>query len=98
MSVRDTVISTMKNAGLGGYEDRANPVIAALETREAEIVENLTAFAVENGLTRDQARSALNDCGLDVPLSAVQSEDPRIAAMEATMAEMQATLRSLRGE
>lgn len=97
MSVRDTVISTMKNAGLGGYEDRANPVIAALETREAEIVENLTAFAVENGLTREQARSALADCGLDIPLSAV-SEDPRIAAMEAAMAEMQATLRSLRGE
>jgi hypothetical protein len=99
--IRDTVLSSMKANGLGGYEGQAGPVIRALETREAEIVDNLVSFATENGLSRDQAYRALVDCGLSAPLAAVTAapeEDPRIAAMEATMAEMQATLRALRGE
>jgi hypothetical protein len=98
MTVRDTISTSLKEAGLGSYERQAEPVIAALETREAEIVENLTSFAVENGLTHDQARRALADCGLTVPMTAVTGEDPRIAAMERAMTEMQQTLREMRGE
>lgn len=99
-SVRDTVITTMQSAGLGSYASQAGPVITALENRESEIVDNLISFASENGMDKATSLRALNDCGLTVSPQAVDgvSEDPRIAAMEATMAEVQAALRSLRGE
>ncbi len=101
-NLRDTVLATMKSRGLDSYTSQAEPVISALEIREAEIVDNLVSFATENGLSRDQAMRALADCGLSVPLSSVSTstpgEDPRFAAMENTLNEMQATLRQMRGE
>jgi hypothetical protein len=71
-------------------------VITALETRESEIVRNLTMFATEQGLSREAAIAAMEDCGLEVSAPGT-TEDPRIAAREAQMAAMQETLRALRG-
>lgn len=101
MDLRDTVETSLKEQGVPlspQYQGYADRVIAALETREAEIVSNLTMFATEQGLSRDAALAAMEDCGLEVGAAPVTAgEDPRITAMEAQIEQMQATLRDLRG-
>lgn len=102
MNVRDTVQDALGKMGVPlspQYRQYADGVIVALETRENEIVSNLISFAVEQGLDRERAIEALDDCGLEVQRTphAVE-EDPRIAAMEQQIEEMQATLRNMRGE
>src|SRR5262245_22733004 len=97
MTINDTVLRTMRTVGLGGYEDRAKPVIDALREREDHIVVALTNYAVEQGMDRTQVRQALADCGLDVQPDAA-TVDPRIAAAEQMIEQAQATLRELRGE
>lgn len=95
-SIRDLCAEHMRGAGLSGYMRQAEPVIAALEGRESDIAQSLLDFAVENGLSREQAMSALNEVGLTTKFDTTEA-DPRIAAMEAQINEMQATLRELRG-
>lgn len=97
MNVRETVLDAMKTAGLGGYETQAGPIITALEQRESEAVGNLIDYAVDQGLGRDDARRAIANCGFEIGTTA-PTEDPRVAAMEAQIIDMQATLRDLRGE
>ena len=100
MNIRDTVQDALQKQGVPlspQYQGYVNPVIAALETRESEIVRNLTMFATEQGLSRDAAVAAMEDCGLETQVTGVDGEDPRIAAIEAQMTAMQETLRELRG-
>jgi hypothetical protein len=101
MNVRDTVQDALQKQGVPlspQYQGYADHVIRALETREAEIVANLISYASEQGLDRETAINALDDCGLETSqTTAVAGEDPRIAEMEAQMAAMQETLRQLRG-
>lgn len=116
MNIRDTVGDALQKQGVPlspQYRGYVDGVVTALETRESEIVSNLTLFAVEQGLSREDARSAMADCGLDVPqptpgpydtpplqpqvVDPGPSVDPRFAAMEQQLQEMQATLRQMRG-
>lgn len=100
MNVRDTVETSLKEQGVPlspQYQGYADRVIAALETREAEIVSNLMMFATEQGLPRETALDAMADCGLDLPgPTAVVGEDPRIAAMEQQIATLQTQLQQMR--
>ena len=101
MNVRETVEDALQKQGVPlspQYQGYANHVMTALENREADIVNNLTMFATEQGLSREDALAAMDDCGLETQRAATTpGEDPRIAAMEAQMAAMQETLRALRG-
>ena len=75
-TVRDVVLDTMRNDGtLRGYENRATPVIRALEEREHEIVDNLIQFADSKGLRADEARIAIAESGLSVRPVAVASSN-----------------------
>jgi hypothetical protein len=102
MNVRETVEDALQKQGVPlspQYQGYANVVITALENREADIVNNLTMFATEQGLSREDAINAMDDCGLmtQSATTAVDGEDPRITAIEQQMAAMQETLRALRG-
>ncbi len=101
-SIRDTVETALKERGVHlspQYQQYADWVVAALQSREDEVVSNLVAFATDKGLDRDSALQGIADCGLYVQMSAVDTdEDPRIADMERQIEEMQATLRSMRGQ
>lgn len=97
MDIRETVHSAMNENGLSGYRDRANPVISALEDREADCVSALIDFAVDQGLSRDSAEGAMRDAGLMVPSANGTTEtDERIDALEQTLRDVQETLASLR--
>lgn len=97
MDVRETVLTAMRTNGLAGYENRANPVITALESREQEACEQLIEFAVQQGLNRQEAERALITAGLTVRTAEANERDDAIAAMERQIEEMQRTLRDLRG-
>jgi hypothetical protein len=97
-NIRETVHNAMRDQGLYQYTGQAEPVIAALERREDEIVQNLTTFAVEQGLSRDKAMQALSNCGLNGLTTPAPAEDPRIAQIERQIAEAQDTLRLIRDE
>jgi hypothetical protein len=101
MNIRDTVQDALQKQGVPlspQYQGYADTVIRALETRESEIVSNLISYASEQGLSRETALDAMDDCGLETSRqSGGDGEDPRIAEMEAQMAAMQETLRQLRG-
>lgn len=99
LNIRDTVRDALQKQGVPlspQYQGYADGVITALETRESEIVSNLISYATEQGLSRDDAIAALDDCGLETT-TAPAAEDPRVAAMERQIEEMQATLRDMRG-
>lgn len=95
-SIRETVADSLQSAGLNGYFRQAEPVIVALEEREASNSKALIDFATENGLTTEQARDVLSGMGMQLPATE-SAADPRIAAMEQQIEEMQRTLRDLRG-
>jgi hypothetical protein len=94
-SIRETISNSLRSSGLSGYARQAEPIIVALEEREAGMSKQLIDFATENGLTSDQARDVLTGMGMEVPTDG--GADPRIAAMEAQITAMQQTLRDLRG-
>lgn len=66
-TINETVEQTLRGAGYGQYMSYAQPVVTALVDREHRIVGELITFARQNGLSEEQARSALSSCGMEVP-------------------------------
>jgi len=95
-TVHEVVIEAMQENGLGGYTDRARPVIDALTERDAEIAERLLDEGVEMGARQDQVRALLIEVGLmPAPvLEAVSSNGHG----ESTDDEVMAMLRGIRSD
>ena len=98
--VREVVLDAMRSNGLSGYENRATPVIDALQARERDIVDGLVEFATSQGLSRDRAVQALTDAGLSMPrLSSVEDDRDWAASVDAiqdSLNQLQGQLDSLR--
>lgn len=68
MNVREIITTNLNTRGLGSYATHAEPIITEIETRLDEAVENLTSFAVNQGLSREEARRAFEEAGLVQPV------------------------------
>lgn len=89
-NVNEVVTEAMQEHGLGGYQDRAAPVIEALSERDEEIADRLIAFATDQGLSEEQARNLMIEVGLlsrpapvavaDVPEDGASSDTNAILA------------------
>lgn len=98
-SIRETVQQRLGEAGLSGYTRQAEPVIVALEDREAEISAELVTFASDNGLSKNQATDLLTGLGMTVKAEANGNAEnaDAISTIESTLREIQEQLRNLRG-
>lgn len=97
-SIREVITDGLNRQSLGQYTRHAEPIVSALEDRESAIADSLIEFATENGMSREAAVSAMRNTGLTMKVgSAEGTQDPRLAAIEATLAQMQQTLRDMRG-
>lgn len=96
--IREVVEEGLNRQSLGQYTRHAAPIVSALEDRESAIADSLIEFATENGMSRDAAVSAMRNVGLTMKVgSTTGMADPRLEAIEAQLAQMQQTLRNLRG-
>lgn len=66
-SVRDTVLTSLRQAGYGSYASYAEPVITALEGRERDISGVLIEYATQRGMDRNEATQAMTQAGLTAP-------------------------------
>lgn len=73
-SITEVASAQMERVGFRSYVGQAQPVLRALEDREAEIVRNLTSAATNLGLPEAEARDLLRECGLTVPVFTVQNQ------------------------
>jgi hypothetical protein len=96
-SIRDVITEGLSQQGLSSYSRQAEPIVSALEARETEMADSLVDFAVENGMGRESAVSALRDVGLLMKSSNGTVNDDRIAALEQTLRDVQQSLNNLRG-
>lgn len=98
MNIKDTVETTLKEQGVPlspVYQDYADRVVSALEVRESDIFARLLDEARQEGLSPVRVENLLNEAGLTRIIEQVQA-DPRIEALERTIAEAQELLASLR--
>lgn len=66
-TINDTIRAELERAGYGSYVRYADTVILALEQREVEISQKLLTYAVEAGISQEQAEQYLHVAGLTVP-------------------------------
>lgn len=84
-NVRDTVLDTLRVAGYGSYSQYAEPVITALEGREADICGVLIEYATQQGMSRTNVESALRQAGMNVPVPQdVPAPAPAAVPMQST--------------
>jgi hypothetical protein len=95
-TIRETIEGRLREAGLSNYARQAEPVVTALEEREADISMRLADYAVDKGLSSNEATELLSSLGMQIRSNGTTAEDPRIAQMEEQITAMQQTLRELR--
>ena len=66
-TIRETATTLLQQRGMGSYVNQAEPVIEALEARDAVIAERLTDYAVEAGVDEDEVQRLLTEVGLMAP-------------------------------
>ena len=66
-TIRNTISESLSTAGLGHYARQAEPVIVALEEREAQIKTDLLEFAEAKGLTSTEVEALFVEVGLSEP-------------------------------
>lgn len=63
-TIRNTISERLSSAGLSGYTRQAEPIIVALEEREAQIKTDLLEFATGKGLTSTEVEALFVEVGL----------------------------------
>jgi hypothetical protein len=96
-TIRNTIETTLQQAGLSGYMRQAEPVVAVLEEREEQIKDHLRAFAEGNGLAPGEVTALFVECGLEEE----RAPEPEVAAtggqsMEALIASVLEEVRSMK--
>lgn len=94
-TIRTSITAALADAGLSYYASQAEPVIAALEGREDNIIARLRATAETYGLADGEIEGILIDCGLveePTPEPVVAEGTQSIEAMIATLTEEVRTL------
>lgn len=67
-TINETVTSTMRARGYDSYMSYAAPVVTALVDREHQICGHLIRFGQTKGLSENEVREALRECGMEVPV------------------------------
>lgn len=92
MSINTVVETSLRESGRGAYISYAAPVVSALTEREQEIAENLIQFAVSKGLSQEEAKAAVEQAGLTLP---VEPEPEPVAVEASTLSSLQRSIESL---
>lgn len=97
-TINEVVSDGLRNAGLSHYSGQASTIVRALEAREAEAVDALVAYAVQAGLSAEDAKDAISEAGLTVPATPEEttpaSDDDRLARMERNIDALMEVARS----
>lgn len=94
MDVRQIITTSLANRGLGSYQSHAEPIITEIESVLSDAVDNLTQFAVEKGLTREEAHEAFVDAGLVQPVvHEASTSDGEVGKIAATVESLAAFAR-----
>lgn len=105
-NISETVHTSLRSHGYGDYTQYAAPVIADLEAREAQIVEALTQYAQERGLSGQDVQVALVEIGLKDPEPEPfgteaevvhEGDDDRLSALLASVERLSASVSALEG-
>lgn len=96
-TVREAVNEALDSNGMTGYRRQAEPVIAMLETRDAEVAERLAEAGVDMGGDRTQVRSLLMEVGLlaPPPVAVAQTNGASTGGDEDRMARMERNIETL---
>lgn len=71
-TIQETIQQSLQDAGYGGYRQYAQPVVTALVDREQRIAGRLIEFAQNSDLDVDAVKSALQECGMTMPVETQQ--------------------------
>ena len=66
-SIAETVNGALAQAGLSQYQSHARPVVDALNEREQNMAEQLIGYATQQGLSEEDAATALRQVGMSMP-------------------------------
>lgn len=92
MDVRQIITTNLASRGLASYQHHAEPIISEIEERLSDAVDNLTSFAVDQGLSREAAHQAFVNAGLVQPV-VHEASTPDVSGLAARVESLAAFAR-----
>lgn len=83
-TINECVQQSLTQNGFGQYSNYATPVVRSLVDREHQIVGRLIQFGTQQGLNETTLRTALTECGMEVPAPQPVQAVPAMAQNDAT--------------